>query len=464
MIKSLYLRHVGPAPELRFNVAPRLNILTGDNGLGKTFVLDVVWFLMTNSWVAERAFPYRPKAGLPVNGEAPAIMGKFGHRTEKSELEPETQFTYDAFTQGWNQQWHPGKIEAGPTANPYRTDEAALRPRSLVVYVRSDGGVSIWDGYRAPARISEFGKAAVQLTQEELWRGKRVRDNDGTNEKVLCKGLIDDWVYWRNENGRSWNFLLRALNVLSPPQEPLVPGDPVSLHLDEDRLIPTLELPYGIVPLTITSAGMQRVLGIAYGIVWAWTRHLQAAEAAGVTPLRDMVVLIDEVELHLHPQWQRVIVPAILKAISAIAPNVAVQMMLSTHSPLVMASLEATFEEEHDNLFHFQLDGTVVSTEEIGFAKQGDASMWLASESFGLPQPRSIESEHAINAAMAFMEGDHTTANSKLELLGISPQMYRTKKQRQEVIHQMLRQHVPGHDDFWPTWIVTAMRRGKAGT
>jgi hypothetical protein len=44
MLSSLELVAVGPAPRLRMELAPRLNVLTGDNGLGKTFLLDVAWW------------------------------------------------------------------------------------------------------------------------------------------------------------------------------------------------------------------------------------------------------------------------------------------------------------------------------------------------------------------------------------------------------------------------------------
>lgn len=39
MLTELFLKGVGPRPELTLEFAPRLNILTGDNGLGKTFQL-----------------------------------------------------------------------------------------------------------------------------------------------------------------------------------------------------------------------------------------------------------------------------------------------------------------------------------------------------------------------------------------------------------------------------------------
>lgn len=46
------------------------------------------------------------------------------------------------------------------------------------------------------------------------------------------------------------------------------------------------------------------------------------------------VVLIDELELHLHPAWQRKVIPALTK----VFPNV--QFIMTTHSPQVLSSLE----------------------------------------------------------------------------------------------------------------------------
>jgi DNA repair ATPase RecN len=55
MLKSLKLRDIGPAPRLDVELADRLNIFTGDNGLGKTFILDIAWWALTGDW-----------AGLPA--------------------------------------------------------------------------------------------------------------------------------------------------------------------------------------------------------------------------------------------------------------------------------------------------------------------------------------------------------------------------------------------------------------
>ncbi len=55
MLDILGIRHVAPAPDMNQSFAPRVNVITGDNGLAKTFVLDLAWWVVTQSW-----------AGLPV--------------------------------------------------------------------------------------------------------------------------------------------------------------------------------------------------------------------------------------------------------------------------------------------------------------------------------------------------------------------------------------------------------------
>lgn len=67
------------------------------------------------------------------------------------------------------------------------------------------------------------------------------------------------------------------------------------------------------------------------------------------------MVLFDEPETHLHPQWQRRILPALLQVAAGLQDKMSVQLLVSTHAPLVLASLEPLFEQDHDRLFHFGL-------------------------------------------------------------------------------------------------------------
>jgi recombinational DNA repair ATPase RecF len=69
MLEKLHLKNVGPAPELEMEFAPRLNIITGDNGLGKSFILDVAWFALTGNWLSQSnmAMPFEISKNSKIN-------------------------------------------------------------------------------------------------------------------------------------------------------------------------------------------------------------------------------------------------------------------------------------------------------------------------------------------------------------------------------------------------------------
>jgi ABC-type multidrug transport system ATPase subunit len=64
--------------------------------------------------------------------------------------------------------------------------------------------------------------------------------------------------------------------------------------------------------------------------------RLHRIQWAGATPVLDrpFLLLLDEIDVHLHPAWQRKILPAVQKLFPA------AQIIVSTHSPFVVASIE----------------------------------------------------------------------------------------------------------------------------
>lgn len=466
MLRSLRLRDVGPAPALDFEFAPRLNILTGDNGLGKSFILDTLWYALTWTWAGRPAYPRkeakRDTSPLPgenyltseISYQIADGVRKFGR-------------SYRCFFHASAQDWAAGTEKngkwlmrtgsaSGEGAN--RMEESLFPGDGIVIYARVDGGFSVWDCYRNRGRFPELRGPvetrlpAFHLSREQVW------DGPGRGEKPLYNGLIYDWVRWQQQGNGPWNRLVAVLESLSGAGgvETLTPDAPTRVGVDDARDIPTIKLPYGTVPLTLASAGMRRICALAYMLVWAWYENQRIAEEVRRPPSTRITLLLDEVEAHLHPLWQRRLLPALMRVLAAMQSDMSVQVFAATHSPLVLASLESSFVEEQDDLFHFALDGTVARVTELAFAKQGDASNWLVSESFGLQLPRSVESERAISTALAFMANDDDAVTAGLAAFGVPPARRKTRAARQKAIHELLVEHVPGHDDFWPTWVVTA--------
>jgi hypothetical protein len=409
MLKELHLKGVGPAPQLNVEFADRLNIFTGDNGLGKTFLLDVVWYSLTGTWGDNPAFPQ-------LTEETPTISCRFIN--QKNGESKTFQSYFDFEKQKWRDLTFPPLLG------------------SLVIYVRVDGGFSVFD----PARSLS---TAYHFSHYTLWNG--LKDNQ---YQVLCNGLIQDWVNWQNQPDRTtFQLLSRVIEKLSPhPNEWMEPGEPMRVSVEDVRDIPTIKMPYGTVPVIHASAGMKRILGLAYLLVWTWYEHLQASKLRKRQPLDQIILLIDEVESHLHPQWQRSILPAVLEVATGLQAQMKIQSFVTTHSPLVLASFEPIINEEIDRLFLFELQGQEVMLNEFPWAKQGDTVGWLTSEIFGFKQARSKEAEIAIEAAEAWMRGDS---------MNDFPENLRTQPQIQQELERLL----PGHDPFWPRWIVTAEKR-----
>lgn len=64
-------------------------------------------------------------------------------------------------------------------------------------------------------------------------------------------------------------------------------------------------------------------------------RRMAIANPVGNTPLQGKgIVLIDEIDLHLHPRWQRMIVPKLME----VFPHC--QFIISTHSPHVLTQVQ----------------------------------------------------------------------------------------------------------------------------
>jgi hypothetical protein len=200
--------------------------------------------------------------------------------------------------------------------------------------------------------------------------------------------------------------------------------------------------PYGEVPIIYASAGVRRIVTLVYLIVWAWQEHQHYSESARVEPQRRMVVLIDELEAHLHPQWQRVILPTLLAMRTELTSDLQCQYLIATHSPLVMASSEPFYDKEKDKLIHLDLSDGQVTLSDMPFIRHGPIDAWLTSEVFGLAQARSVAAEKAIEEAKEIQESEDIDPNE-------------VKRVSRE-----LEKYLAADDEFWPRWVFFAAQHG----
>ena len=146
-----------------------------------------------------------------------------------------------------------------------------------------------------------------------------------------------------DHNASSMASALRALSPGPDSAQAIEPGAPMRLSVDDARDIPSIVTDYtGQVPIILASSGIRRIVALAYMLTWTWSEHRIASELRGDEPSRKLVMLFDEVESHLHPRWQRSILRALRDLGSVLRGDVTLQLVVLTHSPLVLASMDGT--------------------------------------------------------------------------------------------------------------------------
>ena len=420
MLLKAKLKNVGPAPELSVDFRERLNLITGDNGLGKSFLLDVAWWILTRKWPHD--LNGQLTSGYPARPTDPNKKASIAFELTTANAKPVTyESNYDRPSQSWvgrpGRPWNPG----------------------LVVYAHADGGFSVWD----PARNywKKKGNLDVQerlpgyvFSPKEVWDGLEA-DVDGKMTRV-CNGMLVDWAAWIREGGSNGRMMELVLASLAPSKEGLGVGPLVRLSVDDARDIPTIKMPYSrAVPILHAASGVRRILGLAYMLLWSWNEHLIASELLGQEPTRSVVLLFDELESHLHPRWQRTILSSLLHVAEAMHNEARIQLIAATHSPMILASAEPLFDSTRDAWFDIDLVEDQVILRQRDFVNRGEVSNWLTSEAFDLLQARSIESERAIQQA--------------LELLRESKP---TQEAIQNVDEDLRKARLPDIDPFWVRW------------
>jgi hypothetical protein len=391
VLEALHLKNVGPMPETEMKFAPRLNLITGDNGLGKSFLLDVAWWALTRRWPHD----LNPNltSGYPARPSDVKKAASIDFRLTSKTKSVSYQSKYVPRDESWlgkaGRPWNPG----------------------LVIYAHADGGFSVWD----PARNYWKKKGSIDIQErlpgyvfsaKEVWNGLEV-DIDG-KPTLVCNGLLSDWSAWIREKGETAKRMEEILSNLSAQGEQLRVGPLKRLSINDARDIPSIHTAYSTgVPILHASSGVRRMVGLAYMLLWSWNEHARAAEQLGEKRTSQVVMLFDEIESHLHPLWQRSILKSVLHIAESLHARATVQLIAATHSPLILASAEPLFDANKDAWFDLDLEKghgePVVKLLLRVFVRRGDVSNWLTSEAFDLKSARSLEAEAAIEQARALL-------------------------------------------------------------
>ncbi|MEZ4321148.1 MAG: AAA family ATPase [Myxococcota bacterium] len=164
-----------------------------------------------------------------------------------------------------------------------------------------------WEGYAASLNPSQDDSALLTWLLEEIL-ADAVRRQEGEAERFLATAAMDTLARATPGVARAWY----------DPRE----RSPV-IRFDGGTVTPWQELSDGFhVYLALVADIARRAV------------MLNEQDGGDAPKLVEGVVMIDEIDLHLHPRWQRVV----LDGLQTTFPRL--QFIITTHSPQVLSSVE----------------------------------------------------------------------------------------------------------------------------
>jgi energy-coupling factor transporter ATP-binding protein EcfA2 len=347
-IKRLQLVHVRAFEHMELDFTPGLNLLVGINGAGKSTILEALAICLSRILPGISASQSPPRAfGIEdIQGAAPYldaelvidVGGKEFRYLRHQQREPFVSGTPGAVAPRdrlrlERRRDRPGRLRerlrelqatpAAPDLDTYTPELGTLRAtvrsakdRPLGIYFSTTR--SVIPGKVASSKRAVGGEAAafadalasreMQLGELAAWMGAQelLRAEDPRAAKHLV-------ALRRAASG----FLPQCQNLRAEADpRPRLLVDKNGLALDARQL----------------SDGERSLLALALDLA----RRLSQANPNAADPVKQgrAVVLIDELDLHLHPRWQRTVV----ERLTEVFPRC--QFIATTHSPQIIAGVE----------------------------------------------------------------------------------------------------------------------------
>ena len=359
IIDSLKLANIRAIENAEFRFRPGFNLIAGVNGVGKTTVLDILRICVS------RILSCWPKPRVKsISFKADDIRGDFAFLDADVSLSMnEEEFRFLA--RKWREE-----IAADDVNNLRNLRRSILESELSREQIRKllrdlDESQGVHDSYLLLPSKAEFAAASYVARVAPncvFFSATRSVFSHRRPTKAMTAGGISaayaEALVYRPMYLSQYAFWMRAqailavedftakrhLEVLRSTAERFLSGYKNLRPSDEES--PRLLIDQGGITLEVRqlSDGERGVLALVLELA----RRLSQANPSIDDPLNEAhaVVLIDEIELHLHPQWQRQIV----RNLTETFPHC--QFIATTHSPQVIG------EVPHEHI-HIMADGDV---------------------------------------------------------------------------------------------------------
>lgn len=386
-----------------------INLLIGNNGAGKTTILEAVAVGLGGM------FAKVPK--VSANG-----FVREDYRAEKYQItDASTQLLYHfpAIEMLFDIN---GKEENCIRKSEERSDSSGAKTNTSGSAIKHLGDATNRNGGNLPL-LSYMGVSRVASAKRSDY-GKKIRNelNDrrcgyiGCLNTVPDKNSIIDWVMKMSYTSKLRERTVQELEFFQTTVSKLMQ------EINEMDDAPTVyysalfgELVYESdgeeLPIRFLSAGYQSVLWMAMDFAFRLALlnpTMSAPEEA------EGIVLIDEIDMHLHPKWQW----NVLNAFGRTFPNV--QFIIATHAPIVISSCKDAhlicIDDNHEvsypaSAYAYSIDDVVAYTQGSTGIPENLRKLYDAFDrAFGL---REWERVRAIYTSMLEAYGEDNTLVKK---------------------------------------------------
>jgi predicted ATP-binding protein involved in virulence len=327
-LKRLTLTHVRAFEQAEFVFRPGLNLLVGINGVGKSTVLDALRIMLSQDMLKLTVARGRP-LGFSVDDIAigqGALDAEL--RFEIAEVafthlihQPRERYAADPERAGEVR----GQAYAQPELNELRTESGKRPPpirwlvhQPLAVYFSTRRSLP---SMAAPRQQRSAGDRAAAFADALDHRELRIRE------------FADWWLVQDALAAETANSLPRRhLAVLQEAVTRFLDGVTRLRAVRESATTLLLDKAGVTLDVRQLSDGERGVLALVLDLA----RRLTQANPGLTDPLREgrAVVLIDELDLHLHPRWQRTIAAKLAQTFPGC------QLIATTHSPQIVGEVE----------------------------------------------------------------------------------------------------------------------------
>jgi energy-coupling factor transporter ATP-binding protein EcfA2 len=354
--------------------------LLGENGGGKSTVLQALGLLLAGPEGAQTLVP-RPVGWLRDESELGAFNVRFHQGSKDPAKATRKTFNYDLLLTGRLKLGLGNQIYTEPTILSLPDPELSWL-RENVFASRGAGWFAA--GYGAFRRLTRSQQVVVpSLEPQARYTNFLTQFNEDEPLATFERWMVYlDYVIAKRGRTRAslqarrWRELgIHAINQMLPR------GTRFDSVSDQGRIL--FDVEGQKVPTLAMSDGYRSVLALSGDLVW---RLIQAFPESS-TPLHEEgVVLIDELDIHLHPRWQRYIASWMREQF----PNI--QFFVATHSPFVAAGAGA------DALtLRLTLKEGVTRVEQVETPVALSVDRILQSEAFGQLSPYSPPTQEAID-------------------------------------------------------------------